>query len=457
MQLPFGMGWDSRFSENPGAKNQAVGQITSTLLQQPAAFADTLGKNYGNYAQASQGYFQGLAGLGSSQANNYAAYAGGLGNLAQAQANANNNNQLLNTGYNSMAEAARQGALANLGSAALGAYGSASGSALGAWAQNQSAYNKMLSDLGSANQAGLSQLGQSRNAALGGLGAAYSRSGVGMAVADALGGMDFGGGGGSGFQATGTDGEIASGSYGGSGGGRGSRSSALSGISDRMFGGLDATRGDLNSTDIQDRMDANYANTLGMANYQHMTSRDMPSQMLGQTLSGLMSLNKFNAGESSRGMDQYYANVTPISTRPGNEIAVNDVLSGLTYGYRDSSDRLGGIQSQMGSGWNDTTRGLNAANDSVADMWDSSIGNMMLSPAEELRRQREADLLRRQYTSEDARALADLYRGRENLLRPDVAKGAGLRPWFYGQYFDPWNPAVSSGGYGTASYPTPRT
>ena len=404
MKLPFGMDWDSGWTVNPGTKNTAVGQIASTLIGQPAAFADTLGKNYGNYANASQGYFQGLAGLGGAQANTYAAYAGGLGNLATAQANANNNNQLLNTGYNSMAEAARQGALANLGSAALGAFGSASGSALGAWAQNQSAYNKMLSDLGAANQAGLSQLGQSRNAALGGLGAAYAKAGAGLAAADAIGSMDFGGGGGGGFQATGTDGEIASGSYGGSRGGRASRSSALSGIGDQMFGGLDATRGDLNSTDIQDRMDANYGNTLGMANYQHMTSRGMPSQMLGQTLDGLTSLNRMNVDASSRGMDQYYDNVTPIRTRPGNEIAVNDVLSGLTYGYRDSSDRLGGLQSQMGSGWGDATRGFNEANSQVAGLFDRSLGDLMLTPAEEARQQREAELLRRAYEYEDSAA-----------------------------------------------------
>lgn len=402
MKLPFGMNWDSGWSADPGAKNQAMGQITSTMLAQPAAFAGTLGKNYESLANGSQGYFQGLAGLGGAQANTYAAYAGGLGTLATAQANANNNNQLLNTGYHSMAEAARQGTLSNLGSAALGAMGSASGSALGAWAQNQSAYNKMLSDFGAANQASLSQLGQSRNSALAGLGAAYGKAGAGLAAADAIGSMDFGGGGG-GFQATGTDGDIASGSYGGTGSRGGARGASLatSRIGDMMFGGLDATRGDLNSTDIQDRMDANYGNTLGAANYQHMTSRGMPSQMLGQTLEGLMSLNRMNADASSQGMDQYYANATPIRTRPENEIAVNDVLSGLTYGYRDASDRLGGLGSQMGSGWSDTTGGFDQANKQVSGLFDRSLGDLMLTPAEEARQMREAQLLRRSYAYED--------------------------------------------------------
>jgi hypothetical protein len=373
---------------------QAEGQALTTLMQQPAAFGALNSANYGNYAKAFGDYSQGLAGLGNATANNYGFYAGGLGNLAQAQANAQNNNQLLNTGYNSMAEAARQGALSNLGSAALGAYGSASGSAMGAWAQNQMAYNKMLSDLGAANQTGLSQLGQSRNNALGNLGGSYAKAGIGMAVANALPSMDFGGLGG-GFQATGPDGEIASGSFSSP---QRSRPAAPQFDGAQMFAGLDATRGDLNSTDIADRLDRNYANTLGMANAQHMSSREMPSQMLGQTLSGLMAMNKYNVDASSQGMDQYYGNVTTIDPRrPPREIAVRDILSGLTGGYSDSANRLTGLADQMGSGWGDVGGELNRSNSALAGLWNSTLGknDIFQTPTEKLQAQRAADLYQR--------------------------------------------------------------
>lgn len=409
---PFGMNWDSRFAVNPGTKNTAIGQIASTGLAQPAAFANVLGQNLASQSNAFAGGMQGLAGLGNSYANTYAAYAGGLGNLAQAQANASNNSQILNTGHNAMAEAARQGALSNLGSAALGAYGSASGAAQGAWAQNQTAYNKMLSDLGAANQTGLSQLGQSRNTALGMLGDAYSRGGIGMAIADTLGGMDFGGGdSGGGFSASGPEGEIASGGYSQPSRQSARRPSALAGMADRMFGGLDATRGDLNSTDIQDRMDANYAGTLGMGTAQHLSSRDMPSHMLGQTLSGLIGLNRYNVDASSRGMDQYYQNVTPIDPRKPGEIAVNDVLSGLTYGYGDAANRLSGVQGQMGSAWNDQTNAFRDSNDRVRDLYDTSVGELFgADDIESLRREREMELMRRQYGAEDSAAQRDRMR-----------------------------------------------
>jgi len=380
---------------------QAEGQALVTMMQQPAAFGALNSANYGNYAKAFGDYSQGLAGLGNATANNYGFYAGGLGSLAQAQANAQNNNQLLNTGYNSMSEAARQGALSNLGSAALGAYGSASGSAMGAWAQNQMAYNKMLSDLGAANQTGLSQLGQSRNNALGNLGGSYAKAGIGMAVANALPSMDFGGMGG-GFRATGPDGEIASGSYSSP-----QRSAAPQFDGSQMFAGLDATRGDLNSTDIADRLDSNYANTLGMANMQHMSSREMPSQMLGQTLSGLMAMNKYNVDASSRGMDQYYGNVTTINPNgPPREIAVRDILSGLTGGYSDSANRLTGLAGQMGSGWGDVGGELNRSNSALSGLWNNTIGksDVFQTPTEKLQSQRAADLYQRGANYRDAMA-----------------------------------------------------
>lgn len=416
------MGWSALTDRGPFGFNmgspdgiKAEAQSISTALAAPGQFAATGAQNFGNYANAFTGYMQGLAGLSNSQANNYGAYASGLGNLAIAQANAQNNNQLLNTGYNSMAEAARQGALANLGSAALGAYGSASGAAQNAWAQNQGAYNAMLSNLGAANQSGLSQLGQSRNNALSNLGNAYSRAGIGLAVANALPAMDFGGGDG-GFSATGPEGEVASGSY----GGMSRRPAAGTQDGARMFGGLDATRADLNSTDIADRMDRNYAGAVDVGTLQHMSSREMPSQMLGQTLAGLMALNDRNVGASSRGMDQYYANVTPIQNRDRVPINVQDVLSGLTYGYGDSSDRLGGIQRQMGAGFDDVGTQYTQTGAALRDLFDSSIGKLDLfrSPLDRAQRARAADLYNQRLQLEDW-----MHEWQNSPLHPDFVAG----------------------------------
>jgi hypothetical protein len=363
---------------NPNVSAAVLPEVYRTeqaMVQQPAAFAEQRQKNYGNFVQSQNGYQQSLAGLGTSFANNYGAYTAGLGNVAQAQANAMNNQNAQN-GFYGMGEAARQGAIGNMSSAALGAFGSASNAAQQAWAANQQAYNKAMSDMGAANQTGLSQLGQSRNNAIGSLGNSYAKAGLGFGIASSLPGL-FGGseGGGGGFQATGPDGQIASGSYdsGSSGGSSAPRqNSALSGMLDRTMAGLDSVRGDLNSTDIADRLDRNYAGGVNMLTGQHMSSRDMPSQMLGQTLSGLYGLNAMNLDASDRGMRDYYAAEVPTTNKP-TPIDVRGVLSGLTYGYSDSADRLGGVQGQMGSAWNDNKAAYAGSSRSIDDMFNSTI------------------------------------------------------------------------------------
>jgi hypothetical protein len=383
---------------NPGVAAAVMPDVYKTqqaIAMQPAAFARERQQNYGNFVQSQNAYQQALAGLGNSYANNYGAYASGLGNVAQAQANAMNNQNAQN-GFYGMGEAARQGALGNMGSAALGAFGGASNAAQQAWAQNQMAYNKAMSDFGSANQTGLSQLGQSRNNAIGSLGNSYAKAGLGFGIASSLPGLFGGGGmgGGGGFQANGPDGQIASGSYdSGSSGAAPQSNGALSGMLDRTMAGLDAVRGDLNSTDIADRMDRNYVGGVNTLTGQHMSSRYMPSQMLNQTLAGLYGLNAMNLDASDRGMRDYYAAPVPTTYKP-TPIDVRGVLSGLTYGYSDSADRLGGVQGQMGSAWNDNKSAYGDSTKAIDGMFDRTIGNdaMWKTPTQQMLSKRKSDL-----------------------------------------------------------------
>jgi hypothetical protein len=136
--------------------------------------------------------------------------------------------------------------------------------------------------------------------------------------------------------------------------------------------GLDSVRGDLNSTDIADRLDRNYAGGVGMLTDQHMSSRNMPSQMMGQALSGLYGLNALNLDASQRGMQDYYGSLT--KPKDPQQINVTDVLSGLTYGYGDSAGRIGGVQNQMGSGWNDNKAAYSDSSNAIDSIFNNTIG-----------------------------------------------------------------------------------
>ena len=339
------------------AANQASGLMGSTLYQQPANFANSF-------------------------ADVYKSYSGGLGNVATAMANERGNLY----GANAMAEAARQGAVSNIGSAALGAFGGIGNSALAAWATNQTAYNKALSDMHTANQAAMSNYGQSRNAALGQLGGAYAQtaSGLGAAgrrdsVSADLGGLFGGGGGfgGDGFTASGPGGTIASGSYGGGGltggGGAGgfgiNRSSDnpyIPGLANAAFGGLGGLSKNLMDWDLPNRMDRRADQGAMQLDAQHYSSRMMPSQMMGQALSGLMALGGQAYGNSSMGMDQFYGN----QQRAGDQF-----MTGVTG--------KGGILDRLSSGFGDSNTQINA-------MWDRTLGKTAFRTPEEQVRDAEA-------------------------------------------------------------------
>lgn len=330
----------SVWMQNPRPYGPAAGPIFQTLYQQPGVFAGALSNNYGSMAG-------GMAQTGKSFSDAFGAYSAGLGSMATARANEN----AARYGANAMAEAARQGALANLGGSALGAYGSAANSALNAWAANQQAYNRSAADMHMANQQALGNVGVSRNAALGGIGRA-------QLGADALANMNFSMSGGDGsFGATGTTGPIAGGSYGNgfqlSGSGSRSSGSALAGLG----GAQDA----IMSPDVLDRIDRGSQAGRDQLDGQHYSSREMPSQMLGQTLSGLMTLGAPAYEQVGRGMNQFYANTQP------NERPYESMLAALTSGYGRAGSQIGGVQ-------RDLTSGFGKANAGINNLWQQSLG-----------------------------------------------------------------------------------
>lgn len=386
----------------------AQANVLATLYSQPANFANAIGNAYGNQAnavsQASNGYMQGLGTLGNSAANAYAGYAGGLGNTANAMANERSNWY----GANAMAEAARQGAMGNIGAAALGAYGGAANSALNAWAANQTAYNKAMSDMVGANQSALAGYGASRNSALGSLGDSYASAGKGFAGANAIGdlSMSAGMGLGNGFNATGPNGNIASGSYDSGSGGfsmQARRNSSGPGpYAAQTFGGLDQLQNNLMSNDIGNALTGNYNTGLYGLNAQHLSSRNQPSEMLGQSLSGLMTLGSQGYGNSNRGMDQFYAS----QNDPRNRADFSPVLHQLASGYKDSSSQLDRLGGQMGSGFNSTNTQLNnnfhSTLGTIGDLYRDMNTQSQRAQGRLLQLPPTLDELRQQWAAQDA-------------------------------------------------------
>lgn len=381
------------------------------------------GQGFGNlanaHAQNTQAVSQGISGLGNAFANAYGSMAGGMGSIANAMANERSNFYT----SNAMAEAARQQALGNLSTAALNSYGGAANSAMGAWAQNQNAYNQAMSGLGMSNQTGLSGYGASRNQALGQLGQSYANLGGKLAGASALQGMnlDFGGGGsGGGFSATGPNGPIASGSYGGSAPSGGGVRFSGSDIGQQMrpaFEGLDSLRKDAMAGDITGGMNSNLQDGYNRLDMQHYTSRNMPSQMLGQTLSGLLQLGNQGYGSIGRGMDQYYA----VQNDPRNKNDYSGVLDRLSSGYDQARADIRPLADRISSAFTDSSSGIGALSGPLKDIYNnamsgatgalgglfnSSLANLELfqSPVQRLAREREAEVLRRSHAAADNEA-----------------------------------------------------
>jgi hypothetical protein len=355
----------------------------------PGQFAEVLGGNYGNYVG-------GMAQTGKNYTDAFGAYNMGLGNMATARANERSNMY----GANAMAEAARQGTLSNIGTAALGAYGSASNSALAAWAANQQAYNRSAADMHTANQQAMGNVGVSRNQALGSLGAAYGGIGRAEIGANALSNLnlnasgDFGGGGG--FSATGPGGPLASGSYGGGGGGgfslSGSRSSSSGGGgSSGALSGLGDLRRSVMDPDIPNRIDNASQAGRNQLDAQHYSSRNMPSEMLGQTLQGLMTLGSPAYKASGAGMDQFYQ-ANQFDERP-----YESMRGDLNRGFTTVGNQIGGVQRGIEGGYA-------TANQQVNDLFDNSLRRHYDPTNFGAQRDREAELARRRWEDEDIAA-----------------------------------------------------
>lgn len=397
------------------AQANAMGQIGAAqwgamgqAFQQPGQFANAFANLNNTYGNAYGGYAGGMG-------NAYGSYATGLGNLATAAAYERSNLY----GSQAMAEAARMGALGNIGSAGLGAYGSASNAALNAWAQNQSAYNQAAAGMHMANQSGLSNYGAANAAAQGNAAAASAAAAgqVGAARANAMGqigraqvagnalaGLGLGGGGGGSFLAGGVEGPIGSGSFSGLGipPVRGGGSPMLT--ESDVFGGAYGGGGgvDINDPGIVAGLQDNARAGRRQIDDQHYSSRNMPSDMMGQSLSGLLALTQQSQGAIGAGMNQFY----------GTQQRAAD----------QAMRQFNATRGALGSGFGEVTQGLERGFGSVGDMTRNMAGsiqglydnapwrNQMTTPAEQARMQREADLLQNRYAEQDrlARALGNM-------------------------------------------------
>jgi hypothetical protein len=359
------------YSNNYGAYSGGLTGANNALAGTMGAYTQGLGE-LGKSGAQTFGYLgQGLQGLGNAYTGAYGGYAGALGELGKAMASER-------SGFynaNAAAEAARQAALGNIGTASLGSYGQAANNALAAWAQNQQAYNQALAGLGGSNQSALGQAAASRNAALGSMGSSYADLGGRLGAASVLGNINIGfsGGdsGGDSFSATGPGGPIASGSYGG-GGSRVSDTSQLESMGAPAYAGLDRLQNNLMASDITRSMNANYTDSMDRLNAQHYSSRDMPSQMLGQTLSGLLAMGRDAYGQIRGGMNQYYG----TQNDPANRVNYGGVLGQLSSGYRDASQNIGGAQRDLMGGFGGTMSALPGYANDMRSAFDTTRGDI---------------------------------------------------------------------------------
>ncbi len=364
------------------AKEYAT-QVGGNLSQAPGQFAGVLGGMYDSYNKGYGSYNQGLGSLGNSYAQNYAAMASGIAGTANALGNTWNNAQANNQAASS-AEAARQVAVSNLGTAAMANYGNVAGLGMQAWAQNQQGYQRSLADMTSANQGAISGLGQSRNSALAGLGKSASALGIGGAVSSVIPGLGQSMGSGSGGGA-------------GSGGGYGGGGYDSSGIG-RGYQAIDDLRGDVNRTYEYDQLSGGFNRGLNSLNTDQAIAREMPRTMTRDAYEALRDFNVLNLDASTSGMNQFYdfsRDSMENSNRPGQAIPTGSILEALAGGYTDSANRIGGVQNDMRSGWGDAKSAYGSAAGGARSLWDDSIGNTGIFNSREQNQQE-------QYRLEDA-------------------------------------------------------
>jgi hypothetical protein len=395
------------------AKEYAT-QVGGNMSAAPAQFAGVMGGMYDSYNKGYGTYNQGLGSLGNSYAQNYAAMANGIAGTANALGNTWNNAQSGNQAVSS-AEAARQVAISNLGTAAMSNYGNVAGLGMQAWAQNQQGYQRSLADMTSANQGAISGLGQSRNSALAGLGKSASALGIGGAVSSTIPGLG---------QSFGT---------GGSGGGGGYGAYDSSGIG-RGYQAIDDLRGDVNRTYDYDQLSGGFNRGMDSLNADQAIARDMPRTMTADAYAALRDFNVLNLDASTSGMNQFYdfsRDSMENSNRPGQAIPTGSILEALAGGYTDSANRIGGVQNDMRSGWGDAKSAYGSAAGGVRSLWDDSIGNTGIFNSRSQNQQE-------QYGLEDA--------AKARQVSQQAAASAGMRD-YHAANQQAWRDGVASGMY----------
>lgn len=300
-------------------------QLPGQLLQSTAQNYGSMAGGLGGIGQAIGGMAgqqsQSLAGLGNAMAQNYGAYGGALGNIAGAAA------QDSAGYYNSLSGAAQanQAGLANMWTQALASLGGLGNTLADSMGRGQVGYQNSLAGMQGANQNAVSQFGQARLNNIGRLGAADAVSGMQF---------DFGGGGGNQFSATGPDGQIASGSYGGGAGGMGGSGgrtpASMSPYMDAMMDGSVLSQLASSDMDARDRLDG-----------QQDLYRQDYSNLFSQGLLGMLNMGREGAGTLSQGMQDFYGNVG--QNRPN----FGQYLNAATSGFNDSSRDIRGVGDRM--------------------------------------------------------------------------------------------------------------
>lgn len=413
-----------------GAALAAQQNALANLYDQPAnAYTAYAGSN----AAGNNAYQQGLGTVATSQGGLYQNYNTALANLYNSQMTGLSNAETARMGSMGTAEAARQIGLANLGTSALSAGGQASGAALGAWAQNQGAFAKAMADAAAANQMAASQYGVGRDAALASLGTSASNYGTGLnkAWTDAQASMNnysrdlnkLGVARDLGLGQLNVSSQIAgnmpatiSGAVGGIGNAIGGAMSqftgeappattpqptypistqanlpsygwsatqydeqpgnlALDGLSRGArdtFGQLAAARRGVQNTSVLDSLNANSAATRDQLDSAYYSSRNMPSQMLAQSLGGFDSMMRTAGRGLNRGMDQFYSGVNSgMNQFYGNLPRGYEgrMREGLQMGSRD----LNATGAQMGGAFRDAM----AQNSAGYQQFGSQLNDMM--------------------------------------------------------------------------------
>jgi hypothetical protein len=107
-------------------------------------------------------------------------------------------------------------------------------------------------------------------------------------------------------------------------------------------------------------------------NAQHYSSRGMPSQMLGQTLSGLLTMGRDAYGQISGGMNQYYG----TQNNPANRVNYGGILGQLASGYQDSSRNIGGAQRDLMGGFGTTMSAFPGYSRDMRSAFDTTRGDI---------------------------------------------------------------------------------